>query len=69
MAVPIPMNRESRTEASEDGVLHLIFDMPGRSMNVFSNAAIHEIEAFADWLTSSEVRGVVVRSLRTGRHP
>src|SRR6516225_9113351 len=62
MAPAIPIMREFRTEAAEDGVLHLIFDMPGRSMNVFSNAAIREIESFADWLSSSHARGVVVRS-------
>jgi 3-hydroxyacyl-CoA dehydrogenase / enoyl-CoA hydratase / 3-hydroxybutyryl-CoA epimerase len=62
MAPAIPIMREFRTTATEDGVLHLIFDMPGRSMNVFSNTAIREIEAFADWLSSSDVCGVVVRS-------
>ena len=62
MAPCVPIMREFRTKATEDGVLHLIFDMPGRSMNVFSNAAIHEIEVFAHWLSSSDVRGVVVRS-------
>jgi 3-hydroxyacyl-CoA dehydrogenase / enoyl-CoA hydratase / 3-hydroxybutyryl-CoA epimerase len=62
MAPAIPVMREFRTKAVEDGVLHLIFDMPSRSMNVFSNAAIREIEAFADWLPSGDVRGVVVRS-------
>src|SRR6202047_3895542 len=62
MALSMPVMREFRTKATEDGALHLIFDMPGRSMNVFSNAAIHEIEAFADWLSSSDVRGVVVCS-------
>lgn len=58
----IPSMREFQTTVTEDGVLHLIFDMPSRTMNVFSNAAIHEIEAFAGWLSSSDIRGVVVRS-------
>ena len=62
MAASIPAMQQFRTETTEDGILHLIFDMPGRSMNVFSNAAIHEIEAFANWLPGSDVRGVVVRS-------
>ncbi len=62
IAPSVPIMREFRTKETEDGVLHLIFDMPGRSMNVFSNAAIQEIEAFADWLRSSDVRGVVIRS-------
>ena len=62
MAASIPAMQQFRTETTADGILHLIFDAPGRSMNVFSNAAIHEIEAFANWLPGSDVRGVVVRS-------
>lgn len=50
------------TRTTQDGILHLVFDMPGRSMNVFSNEAIHEIEAFADWLRTADVAGVVVSS-------
>jgi enoyl-CoA hydratase/carnithine racemase len=58
----MPALREFRVETTEDGILHLVFDMPGRSMNVFSNAAIHEILMFSGWLKGSDVRGVVVRS-------
>ena len=58
----LPPMKEFRTERTEDGILHLIFDMPGKAMNVFTNAAIHEIEAFADWLPHSGLRGVLVRS-------
>jgi 3-hydroxyacyl-CoA dehydrogenase/enoyl-CoA hydratase/3-hydroxybutyryl-CoA epimerase len=54
--------KEFRVERSEGGIAHLIFDMPGRAMNVFSNAAIRELGCFADWLRGSEVCGVVVRS-------
>lgn len=57
-----PSLREFRIEDSRDGIIHLVFDMPGRTMNVFSNAAIHEIGRFADWLRGSDVRGVVLRS-------
>ena len=57
-----PELKQFRIELSGNGVLHLIFDMPGRSMNVFSNAAIDEIGLFADWLTQSDVMGVVIRS-------
>jgi 3-hydroxyacyl-CoA dehydrogenase / enoyl-CoA hydratase / 3-hydroxybutyryl-CoA epimerase len=57
-----PELRQFRIELSANGVLHLIFDMPGRSMNVFSNAAIEEIGLFADWLKQSDVTGAVVRS-------
>ena len=35
--------QQFRAERSENNVLHLVFDMPGRPMNVFSNAAIAEL--------------------------
>jgi 3-hydroxyacyl-CoA dehydrogenase/enoyl-CoA hydratase/3-hydroxybutyryl-CoA epimerase len=54
--------QQFRTERSENGVLHLVFDMPGRPMNVFSNAAIAELSAFSQWLRESDVKGVVIRS-------
>ena len=57
-----PELKQFRTERSPNGVLHLVFDMPGRSMNVFSNAAIEELGRFADWLPQSDVAGVVIRS-------
>lgn len=57
-----PELKQFRIEKSPNGVLHLIFDMPGRSMNVFSNAAIEELGQFADWLRQSDVTGVVIRS-------
>jgi enoyl-CoA hydratase/carnithine racemase len=62
MESPVPVMRQFRSEMTADRILHLIFDAPGRSMNVFSNEAIHEIHAFANWLPDSDVRGVVVRS-------
>jgi len=40
----------------------LFFDMPGRPMNVFSNAAIAELATFSRWLRESDVKGVVIRS-------
>src|SRR6516225_5614554 len=57
-----PELKQFRIEQPGNGVLHLIFDMPGRSMNVFSNAAIEELGRFADWLPESGVAGVVIRS-------
>src|SRR3984893_12013180 len=54
--------QQFRAERSENGVLHLVFDMPGRPMNVFSNAAIAELSAFSQWLGGSDVKGVVIRS-------
>ncbi len=56
-----PERKQFRMELAGNGVLHLIFDMPGRSMNVFSNAAIEELGVFADWLRLSDVVGVVIR--------
>jgi len=51
-----------RVEHQANGLVHFIFDCPGKSMNVFSNKAIHELGAFAEWLHRSDVKGVVVRS-------
>ena len=42
---------------------HLIFDMPGRSTNVFSKGAILELERFVTWLrAAADIRGAVIRS-------
>lgn len=65
MGKPVPEMTEFRAEMGKDNVLHLVFDMPGRTMNVFTNKAILEIEAFANWLSDSDVRGVVIRSGKT----
>ncbi|MEA2890391.1 MAG: 3-hydroxyacyl-CoA dehydrogenase / enoyl-CoA hydratase / 3-hydroxybutyryl-CoA epimerase [Bradyrhizobium sp.] len=54
--------QQFRAERSENGVLHLVFNMPGRPMNVFSNAAIAELTIFSEWLRGSDVKGVVIRS-------
>src|SRR6266566_8194469 len=60
-----PELKQFRIERPGNGVLHLVFDMPGRSMNVFSNAAIEELGMFASWLAQSDVAGVVIRSGKT----
>jgi 3-hydroxyacyl-CoA dehydrogenase / enoyl-CoA hydratase / 3-hydroxybutyryl-CoA epimerase len=60
-----PELKQFRVERSTNGVLHLVFDMLGRSMNVFSNAAIEELGTFADWLPQTDVAGVVIRSGKT----
>src|SRR5882724_5957896 len=54
--------QQFRAERTENNILHLVFDMPGRPMNVFSNAAIAELSAFSQWLRGSDVTGVVIRS-------
>lgn len=57
-----PQLTQFQLKFGDNGLVHLIFDAPGRSMNVFSEAAIVELGAFATWLAGSDVRGVVVRS-------
>ncbi|WP_066552483.1 enoyl-CoA hydratase-related protein [Croceicoccus bisphenolivorans] len=51
-----------RVDLHDNGIVHLVFDCPDRTMNVFSNKAIHELGAFAEWLHRTDVKGVVVRS-------
>lgn len=58
----IPRLEHFRIEHKNNRIVHFVFDAPGRSMNVFSNAAIHELAAFAAWLQKADVRGVVIRS-------
>lgn len=62
MTTTLPALTQFRIEAQANGLVHLVFDCPDRSMNVFSNKAIHELGAFAEWLHRADVRGVVVRS-------
>src|SRR3546814_10853667 len=62
MTLAPPALEQFRIEFQGNGLVHLVFDAPGRTMNVFSNAAIHELGAFAAWLGQSDVRGVLVRS-------
>ncbi len=54
-----------RLEFQANGLVHLVFDCPGRTMNVFSNIAIHELRAFAAWLPGADVKGVLIRSGKT----
>ena len=58
----LPALTQFRVEPQANGLVHLVFDCPDRSMNVFSNKAIHELGAFAEWLHRSDARGVLVRS-------
>lgn len=57
-----PMLSQSRLDLPGNGLVHLVFDCPGRTMNVFSDAAIDDIGTFAAWLTTADVAGVVIRS-------
>lgn len=59
----LPELTQFRIEPQANGLVHFVFDCPGKSMNVFSNKAIHELGAFAEWLhRANDVKGVVVRS-------
>lgn len=62
MTLDVPALAQFRVEPARDGLIHFVFDMPMRTMNVFSNEAIRELGLFARWLRDSDVRGVVVRS-------
>ncbi len=58
----LPALTQFRVEAQSNGLIHLVFDCPDRTMNVFSNAAIHELATFAAWLAEADVKGVLIRS-------
>ena len=58
----VPTLTQFRLEFPGNGLVHLVFDCPGRTMNVFSNAAIEELGEFATWLPEADVRGVLIRS-------
>lgn len=58
----LPTLSQFRLEFPDNGLVHLVFDCPGRTMNVFSDAAIDDLGAFAHWLTTAEVAGVLIRS-------
>lgn len=60
-----PTLTQFRIDLQDNGLVHLVFDCPGKSMNVFSNKAIHELGQFSGWLHAADVRGVVVRSGKT----
>lgn len=63
MTLPLPELTQFRVEPQANGIIHFVFDCPDRTMNVFSNKAIHELGAFAEWLhRADDVRGVLMRS-------
>jgi 3-hydroxyacyl-CoA dehydrogenase / enoyl-CoA hydratase / 3-hydroxybutyryl-CoA epimerase len=62
MTIPAPQLSEFRLERKDNGLVHVVFDAPGRAMNVFSEAAIVEIGRIARWLEEADVRGAVIRS-------
>jgi 3-hydroxyacyl-CoA dehydrogenase / enoyl-CoA hydratase / 3-hydroxybutyryl-CoA epimerase len=63
MTSPLPELTQFHVEPQPNGLVHFIFDCPDRSMNVFSNKAIHELGRFAEWLhRADDIKGVVIRS-------
>ena len=65
MTVPPTALKEFRIEFPGNGLAHIVFDAPGRTMNVFSEAAIIEIGMIARWLEQADVRGALIRSGKT----
>jgi 3-hydroxyacyl-CoA dehydrogenase/enoyl-CoA hydratase/3-hydroxybutyryl-CoA epimerase len=61
----LPELSEFRLEFPGNGLAHIVFDPPGRTMNVFSEAAIAEIGLIARWLEDADVRGALIRSGKT----
>ncbi len=61
MKTPPPLS-EFRVEFPGNGLAHIVFDAPGRSMNVFSEAAILDIGRVAGWLEQADVKGALIRS-------
>jgi len=55
--------RDFRLDLDPDGILTVTWDMPGRSMNVFDQAAIEELEAIVARIAEdAAVTGVIVTS-------
>ena len=65
MTAPLPALSEFRLEFPGNGLVHVVFDAPGRTMNVFSEAAIVEIGLIARWLAEADVKGALIRSAKT----
>ena len=61
----LPELSEFQLEFPGNGLAHIVFDAPGRTMNVFSEAAIVEIGLIARWLEDANVRGALIRSGKT----
>ena len=65
MTAPPSDLKEFRIEFPGNGLAHIVFDAPGRAMNVFSEAAIVEIGGIARWLEDADIRGALIRSGKT----
>jgi 3-hydroxyacyl-CoA dehydrogenase/enoyl-CoA hydratase/3-hydroxybutyryl-CoA epimerase len=65
MTAELPDLSQFRLEFPGNGLAHVVFDAPGRTMNVFSEAAIVEIGRIARWLEDADVKGALIRSGKT----
>jgi 3-hydroxyacyl-CoA dehydrogenase/enoyl-CoA hydratase/3-hydroxybutyryl-CoA epimerase len=55
-----------KTELDADGILLCTFDVPGKTMNTFTKAALSDLEAIANRAkTEPEIKGVVLTSGKT----
>ncbi|MGE0231443.1 MAG: enoyl-CoA hydratase-related protein [Flavobacteriaceae bacterium] len=57
-----PVLSQFRLEMIDSGIAHMIFDAPGRSMNVYAKEAISDVNSMTDWLPGSGLRGLLVSS-------
>ncbi|MFW2828743.1 enoyl-CoA hydratase-related protein [Sphingomonas sp. ID0503] len=60
--IDLPALTQFRVEPQDNGLVHFVFDCPGRTMNVFSEAAIEDLGRFAEWLADAPVKGALIRS-------
>ena len=63
MTIPTPQLSEFRLERKDNGLVHVVFDAPGRTMNVFSEAAIVEIGLIARCLEEADVPATPVNTV------
>ena len=59
MNTPPPSLSQCRVELCGNGVAYIVFDAPGRTMDVFSEAAIPAIGLFACWLEQADIGGAI----------
>lgn len=57
-----PALTQFRLEMIDSGIAHLIFDAPGRTMNVYARDAISDVNSIVDWLPGSGLKGLLVSS-------
>ena len=58
----LPTLADFDLRVGEDGIAHLVFDVPDRRFNILSERAIADITRLVRWLETADVRGMVIRS-------